>query len=194
MTTEITSASIEWYDEAMNRPKFHIDIYPSKSPVQRIYKAFPLKDGTMYVWEEPGGVLVDYFYENPLNQQGYGGRVFEIQLEDGTKREVKGPWSSRAGCVNDIPGAPKIVDVCIVNDYYRAGAVLAKPLIEFLNWQGTQSVWVCDFDEWTLEPLDQNGKLKSRGRLQDLQIRTLPSEATDILPQIKIIKHPSYAD
>jgi hypothetical protein len=49
------------------------------------------------------------------NDGGYSGRCFEIATVEGEQVTLKGPWSSRAGCVNKRSFGP-VVDVRLATD------------------------------------------------------------------------------
>ena len=57
-----------------------------------------------------------YAWKGPGNEGGFGGSVFLITMQDGTKRKLLGPWSSRAGACNSFfPDRDPVVD-CIGTD------------------------------------------------------------------------------
>jgi hypothetical protein len=81
------------------------------------------------VYRAKCGDVVSYlYYDKPGN--GYGGRVFEVIMADGTARRLKGPWSSRAGVVNRMfSDMPAILDV--KDDFGNYFAVEIKALEKF---------------------------------------------------------------
>jgi hypothetical protein len=56
------------------------------------------------------GTKVSFLFEDFLNKEGYGGSRFDLKVKGGSVREVIGPWSSRAGCVNKM-GRAAVVEV-----------------------------------------------------------------------------------
>ena len=66
------------------------------------YQAFPVRSGTLYVALERGVVMADMLYHDPGNENGFGGRAFTLEMQNGTTRRIKGPWSSNSGVVNRV--------------------------------------------------------------------------------------------
>lgn len=64
--------------------------------------------GRLYFAEHDG--IARYFVEDPGNQHGYGGAVFNVVMTDGTRRAIKGPWSGNPGSVR-AAGFPDVIDV-----------------------------------------------------------------------------------
>jgi len=60
--------------------------------------------------------FVDFFYWNPHDTAGYGGRIITITLEDGTTQAVKGPWSSSSSVMNRY--FPAVIEVVISTDRF----------------------------------------------------------------------------
>jgi hypothetical protein len=56
-----------------------------------VWQAVSVREGTLYYCMEIGEQLMAV--DN--NKNGYGGRVFELTLADGSTTQIKGPWSSR---------------------------------------------------------------------------------------------------
>jgi len=54
--------------------------------------------------------FVSYFAWSGGQQDGYGGRHFDITTVDGEEVTLKGPWSSRAGVMNKAGYGP-VMDV-----------------------------------------------------------------------------------
>jgi hypothetical protein len=65
---------------------------------------------TLY-WGQTNG-FVSFYAHIPDDESGYGGRVVDLTMMDGSVRKVKGPWSSRPDIMNE-EGFPPCVD-CIV--------------------------------------------------------------------------------
>jgi hypothetical protein len=69
------------------------------------------RDGLYYAEKD---MRADYlYYVRPGD--GFGGRQFHIEMLNGVKRVLKGPWSSRAGCANAL----------CMSEYYNS--CLAEP-------------------------------------------------------------------
>lgn len=86
---KVTEVSVDWLDGFGNSPEFRVGM-------SRIPKRHEL------VYRERGGtylaILGDYAsflrYDKPGD--GFGGRTFELRMDDGTTRKLVGPWSSNA--------------------------------------------------------------------------------------------------
>lgn len=74
------------------------------------------KFGPLYVAEKDGYVSFYHHSGDPIKQEGYGGRPFNLTLTDGSPVVLYGPWSSRAGQVNRIKGWHQVLDVSITDD------------------------------------------------------------------------------
>ncbi|MDZ5810369.1 hypothetical protein U4E84_03245 [Halorubrum sp. AD140] len=116
-----------------------------------------IKDGfaSYYAWSGDG------------NDGGFSGRCFEITTIDDEQVTLKGPWSSRAGCVNQRSFGP-VVDVRIATDSsalergytFRTGSLTleaAKQAIDLvdepchlerqLKYSNDEPVWVPVLDK-----------------------------------------------
>jgi len=62
-------------------------------------------EGLWYGEHEETGV-VSFFAWDGGEQDGYGGRHYEIETVDGEEVTLKGPWSSRAGVMNNAGYGP----------------------------------------------------------------------------------------
>jgi len=104
----VLAAKVNWCEQYDNNPNLEllVDAFPDHSLLR--YE----KRGSLYCTELDGYVSF-YAYSRPDN--GFGGRVFPITMVDGSKVDLKGPWSSRAGCMNDA-GFKKCVDVSFIDD------------------------------------------------------------------------------
>lgn len=118
---------------------------------------------------EPFG-LVNFFAHVPEDEFGYGGAVFNITMEDGEKRSIKGPWSSRAGCFNTPDGEVAIVEAPINIwvqhwnlDFLQASIKENGQDIVFLKylvgWENSQEVYYIpserDRIDWVKEKLER---------------------------------------
>lgn len=66
--------------------------------VFRVFKEYGLYS-TLYISDNTP--LITFFAHNKKDENGYCGRVFNITMEDGEARKIRGPWSSRPGVFND---------------------------------------------------------------------------------------------
>lgn len=71
------------------------------------------------------------FVHNPENQNGYGGRIFRLKLDDGSKVDIKGPWSSRPDVVRKFANVNFVGEEEIQLD---DGIVLYDPSGEINSW------------------------------------------------------------
>jgi hypothetical protein len=91
---KVLAAKVEWHDGFCNDPNLKILVDHMPKHDGPIWHAEKLGSKT-FCWSVEQG-SVRYFYHDPRDQEGFGGRVFKITLKDGTEQEYKGPWSSNA--------------------------------------------------------------------------------------------------
>lgn len=106
----IEDAQVDWKEGYANDPKLQVlvDETPDRSDLR-----FEHEDG---LWVAIDNGYVEYFaWSGDGNDGGYSGRCFEITTVDGEQVTLKGPWSSRAGCVNKRSFGP-VVDVHLATD------------------------------------------------------------------------------
>jgi len=92
----ILNVKINWNLGWNNAPKLQILV--DKIPRDLRYK---FKEGMFFA--EKGG-YVSFFAHNgdSDNHGGYSGREFQIVMEDGTQKILRGPWSGRSGVTNRL--------------------------------------------------------------------------------------------
>lgn len=90
-----------------NDPRLHLDAddIPTRDELQ--YHGSK-EEGLWYAESDDG--FASYFAWDGGQQDGYGGRHFDITTVDGEEITLKGPWSSRAGVVNKRGYGP-VMDV-----------------------------------------------------------------------------------
>lgn len=99
----VIKAKVRWNVRYTNHPEFMI-----------LAADWPANDEFKYVeresvyYAENHGAVDMFSYGGPGD--GYGGRVFPITMVDGQKRELKGPFSCRAGWVNHL----------VMSEYYNS--------------------------------------------------------------------------
>jgi hypothetical protein len=106
----ILDAQVDWREDVGNDPRMEVlvDETPDRSDLR-----FEHEDG---LWVAIENGYVEYFaWSGDGTDGGYSGRSFEITTVDGEQATLKGPWSSRAGCVNQRSFGP-VVDVRLTND------------------------------------------------------------------------------
>lgn len=89
---------INWMYGYANSPDILIEEDLAVSPREDL--VFLHKNGVWVSVQDNG--VVQYFAHNgsDKNNGGYGGAIFTITDEEGNKRNLAGPWSSRASVVN----------------------------------------------------------------------------------------------
>jgi hypothetical protein len=106
----ILDAQVDWHEDVANDPRLEVlvDEIPERSELR-----FEHEDG---IWCGVTDGYVEYFaWSGPENEGGYSGRCFEITTVDDDSVTLRGPWSSRAGCVNQRRFGP-VVDVHFATD------------------------------------------------------------------------------
>lgn len=119
--------------------------WDNTSELRVLVNRLPRDDEMMYERDEKGiylavcGDVVQYYFHSDPSERpdkGFGGRVYELKMKSGETVRLAGPWSTRAGCVNEsfVP----TVDVQLTDDPevmrkesgFYAGAVT----LEAVNW------------------------------------------------------------
>lgn len=91
------------------------------------YRALPEERGVAYL--ALSGDVGSFFYHTPHNETGFGGARYELQMEDGSVRSIKGPWSSSCSSMNKMFGLDDPLVECVVG--YRACYVRKSALDRF---------------------------------------------------------------
>jgi hypothetical protein len=106
----ILDAQVDWREEVANDPRLEVlvDEIPDRSELQ-----FAHEDDIWCAIQD--GFVEYYHWSGEGNDGGYSGRCFEITTVDGEQVTLRGPWSSRAGCVNQRRFGP-VVDVRLTDD------------------------------------------------------------------------------
>lgn len=106
----IQEATVDWSETYDNDPTLRVVVDKAPDLNSLPHVAVPLDGATMYVALQDG--VCHFLYSNG-DKSGYGGRVFDLTMADGSVKQVKGPWSSRAGVVNSLGllGWPGVVEV-----------------------------------------------------------------------------------
>jgi hypothetical protein len=106
----ILDAKVDWREDVGNDPRLEVlvDDTPDRSELR-----FDHEDG---LWTAVENGYVEYFaWSGDGNDGGYSGRLFEITTVDDEQVTLRGPWSSRAGCVNKRSLGP-VIDVRLTTD------------------------------------------------------------------------------
>lgn len=103
---QVLKARVQWHDGYCNDPG--LELLVDKLPVRADLRwTVNQHEGQSFCWTVDGG-YVSYFMHNPRDQEGYGGRTFEITTHAGNKLAFKGPWSSNAVYASRVIGEPII--------------------------------------------------------------------------------------
>jgi hypothetical protein len=89
-----------------------------------VYTAYPDKEGgVMYLGKEVLPIsmknpqrlkeLYHALYHAPTDETGYGGRVIGLDMVDGTKRDIRGPWATNILSVEMVTGI-KFKDAVVI--------------------------------------------------------------------------------
>lgn len=105
---KVLDCRVNWMEKWDNKPylELMVDRIPEDSEM-----IFEQKDDLFYA--EKDGYVRFFYYSQPGN--GFGGARYPITMKDGSEMILKGPWSSRAGCMNNAGFKPSL-DVVITND------------------------------------------------------------------------------
>ena len=87
-------------------------------------------DGEIFFAEDPRTGRVRYFFYNGPSH-GFGGYTFNLHMEDGTVRSLKGPWSSNSRAVNAVGHTPS-KEVTIRGKYNMADAMSVAAINKLL--------------------------------------------------------------
>jgi hypothetical protein len=110
----IEDAEVEWREGVANPPQLVVYVDETPDYTDLTFEG-SVEDGFWY-GEDPETGYVEFFSWDGGQQDGFGGRHYEIELEDGGAQVLKGPWSSRAGVANEKGFGP------CVKALYRAGS------------------------------------------------------------------------
>lgn len=107
---EVTGIDVDWMEGWGNTPRIKLRGPIEDGSVRRahfeasLWKQYRLQDGkSLWVTTHPNG-FVRYLSHSgrDVDEGGFGGAVFNIHDERGNPRQLRGPWSSRATCVNMV--------------------------------------------------------------------------------------------
>lgn len=143
----VTGASVNEHIGYINKPTLQLYVQDQAANGDFVYRSRPFGRSTLYFAEFKGEVR--FMSHDPNNEYGYGGTIFRIRMEDGTERDVRGPWSSRAGVMS--PLFRPVVDVDLIGEYRTAGHVTLEvaqaavdmflPDWELIQEQDDEKIW-----------------------------------------------------
>jgi len=100
-------AKVSWMKQYANNPGFEILVDKIPEHTELRYQE---KNGLYYA--EKDGYVSLYYYNSP--GEGFGGRHFRLTMSDESEKVLKGPWSSRSGCVNQY--FPHCTEVALIEE------------------------------------------------------------------------------
>ncbi len=149
----ILDIQVDWALGWNNSPSLHVLLTREASQDEFRYEE---RSGSYFAVL---GDQVDFMYHSdPPDEQtnGYGGRAFELTMQDGRKVTLVGPWSSRCGAMNArgfVPSTEASVTadpVVMKRGYtFMAGAVTVNAV---QGWLTTHSG-----SDWTLRRVERHG-------------------------------------
>lgn len=180
---KLIDARINWSKNYDNSPTLQL-LVDKIPPLENL--RYQERNGIFY--SELEGYVSFFYYRSA--GEGYGGRKFLITMTDGTKKELIGPWSSRAGAVNSVGFGP-CVDVSIADNlesYKRGYTFLAGAVTLDITKQAAKIAdcdLVCEFEQ-------DRTTVKMSGE-QSRALREVVSEFSDI-SILSTLKYPVYGD
>ncbi len=108
----VLDAQIDWKEDVLNDPR--IEVLVDETPHTEEMR-FVHDESTDIWYAEDDGFVRYYHWSGPGNEGGFGGTSYQITTVDGETVTLKGPWSSRAGVVNQIGFGP-VVEVKLTTD------------------------------------------------------------------------------
>lgn len=152
----IIKSKVNWNESFQNYPDLELEVENVPDIKTMRYEE---RNGIYYAERE--GYVSYFYYKNPDN--GFGGREFPITMKDGTEKVLKGPWSSRAACVNNQGFGP-IVDVVIqYNQYHRIACAvtlrIAQKAIKMLPYKVFLIPYVTNSGEVVFTPSLEAGRV-----------------------------------
>ena len=122
------------WELALIIPKYLWSLYDDNS--QYVYEE---RDGLFYA-KDPRTGRVSYFHHtSPGN--GFGGSTYNLKMVDGTTRALKGPWSSRAECMNQVGFTP-CKEVTIQGKYNMADNMTMAEINKLLLPLGMECILI----------------------------------------------------
>lgn len=162
----VLAARVDWKDGFGNAPRLEV-LVDEIPPIEAM--EFEHRGGLWYA--EQDGFVRYFAWDGPDNEGGFGGRHFQITTVAGEQAMLKGPWSSRAGAMNNAGFGP-CVDVSITDNpegfergrTLKSGALslrVAKQAIDLVDdashlkcdrrYAEEEPVWVPVRDELSIE-------------------------------------------
>jgi len=125
---KILKAQLDWMGTWSNTPDLRVLV--EGMPDRKLLR---YQQHNYLYYAHLDGLARFYHYARP--GEGFGGRIFEITLQDGTVKNLKGPWSSNSGSINRHFN-PHCVEVAWADDgKWNSTFVAGAMTVEFLKEQ-----------------------------------------------------------
>lgn len=133
--------SVDWKLGWGNNPVFVVEGPTPPTAEKFIYKAIPINsNNTLYYGECVD--FVNFLLDDILDQTGYGGVKFILEMGDGTERTIKGPWSTRESVINKLGLGPVIGVMYNSNFCHMKLGCLIKNLPSGINvWKSPDGLY-----------------------------------------------------
>src|ERR1051326_7587374 len=95
---EVLAARVNYNEQFDNPPR--LEILVDKFPNPMMFESKVDGDGVAYFGERDG--LVQFYFSDPRDKSGYGGRSFTLAMKDGSEKIITGPWSSNSSYMNSL--------------------------------------------------------------------------------------------
>ncbi len=151
---KMLEVKVNLHEGFANRPSATVIVDKLPPRDEMFFRQYNIGGSTLYVGEQDGAVR--FMIHSGVDDVGYGGAVFTLNLTTGRTIKIKGPWSSRAGVVNKTHRFPLVMDIRLevrddVNQFYTSATV---------GWLLSQGIRLGEFlghdGEITFEVLDQH--------------------------------------
>ena len=110
---KITGIEIDWMEQWGGNDARIIVLVDKRPDYSKLrYKTVKKTGNKESIWACHDNI-VNFYYLDGSDKEGYGGRTFTLTMEDGTKRNIVGPWSSRCGIFNKCSELEPCTEVLI---------------------------------------------------------------------------------
>ena len=169
--------SVDWMDGYVNFPHFMVLGAP-----KRAWIGLWEKRETLHRRDDPNG-FVQYFSTDGRPTEGFGGRIFEGELTDGTAFKYRGAWSSRAAGVNCLWPESPIVDV-FTDDHMATAMTVERLITVYLSQTSGEMFRIGVVDDRDMAPilmaLDAAGQLRKSMRAYARVLVTLEPDGSNL--------------
>ena len=138
---KILAARVNYNENFDNPPRLEIlvDEFPE---VQ--FEAKVDGDGVAYFGERDG--LVQFYFSDPRDKSGFGGRSFTLAMKDGSEKVITGAWSSNSSYMNSLGFTPsKEVTMTDSPEVWKRGYTFYAGHITLDLWNSALKEFCPDF-------------------------------------------------